>query len=62
MPTKYLKRSLGHSTGDGSITDGYGSDLPFDRLVGHFSRVSFPVIPALPWQPGRGFVTLKEAD
>lgn len=62
VPTKYLKRSLGHSTGDGSITDGYGSDLPFDRLVGHFSRVSFPVIPALPWQPGRGFVTLKEAD
>jgi integrase len=60
VPTKYLQRLLGHTTGDGAVTDRYGSELPFDRLVGHFSRVRFPAIPALPWQPGCGTVRLKD--
>lgn len=59
VPTKYLQRLLGHTTGDGSVTDGYGSDLPLDRLVMHFCKVRFHPIPALPWEPGQGYVTLK---
>lgn len=56
MPTRYLKRMLGHTSGDGAITDGYGSDLPFEVLVRHFNEVKFPQIPAAPWQPGKGYV------
>lgn len=59
-PSKYLKRMLGHTTGDGTVTDGYGTDLPFSVTVEHFARIKFPSIPALPWQPGQGFVSLKE--
>jgi integrase len=55
-PSKYLKRALGHTTGDGAVTDGYGSDLPLDIVVGYFGKVQFPDIPALPWQPAEGFV------
>lgn len=62
VPTKYLQRVLGHTTGDGIVTDGYGSDLPFNRLVKHFSNVRFPAIPARPWEPGRGTVSLKGED
>ena len=62
VPSKYLQRLLGHTTGDGRVTDGYGSDLPFNRLVGHFSRVQFAAIPATPWEPGRGSVSLKGED
>lgn len=59
VPSKYLQRVLGHTTGDGNVTDGYGSDLPFHRLARHFSRVTFTAIPARPWEPGRGSVSLK---
>ena len=62
VPTKYLKRLLGHTTGDGTVTDGYGSDLPFSLKVEHFSRIQFPAVGALPWQPGQGFVSLKCRD
>lgn len=62
VPSKYLQRVLGHTTGDGRVTDGYGSDLPFRRMVKHFSRIRFPAIPALPWEPGRGNVSLKDSD
>lgn len=62
VPTKYLQRLLGHTTGDGNVTDGYGSDLPFNRLVKYFSRVQFAAIPARPWEPGHGFVSLKGDD
>lgn len=62
VPTKYLQRLLGHTTGDGAVTDGYGSDLPFERVAEHFARIRFPAIPATPWQPGRGFVSLKTED
>ena len=54
FPTKYLKRFLGHTSGDGAVTDGYGSDLPLGLMFEHFSRVRFPAIAAKPWQPGTG--------
>lgn len=56
VPTKYLKRILGHATGDGSITDGYGSDVPFNHVCEYFSKIKFPAITAKPWQPGIGYV------
>lgn len=49
--SKYLKRFLGHASGDGAVTDGYGSDVPLGRMVRRFARVRFPQIPALPWEP-----------
>ncbi len=33
IESKYLQRILGHTTGDGRITDGYGSDLPLALIV-----------------------------
>lgn len=55
IPTKPLKRILGHASGDGTITDGYGSGVPFDVIYEEFSKIKFPAIPALPWQPGVGY-------
>lgn len=60
VPSKALKRILGHTSGDGDTTDGYGSDLPFGQIVRHFERVKFPPIPALPWEPGRGGLRLPK--
>lgn len=56
VPSKVLKRTLGHASGDGSITDGYGSDLPYDVVKEHFLRVQFTEIPVQPWAPGRGYM------
>jgi integrase len=57
IPSKYLQRLLGHTTGDGPTTDGYGSEqLPFKHTARYFKRIKFPAIPALPWQPGQGTV------
>ena len=53
FPPKYLKRFLGHTSGDGTVTDGYGSDVPFELMAQHFARVRFPKIPALPWEPAK---------
>lgn len=64
MPSRYLKRMMGHTSGDGAITDGYGSDLPFEVLVRHFKSVKFRPIPAVPWELGRGpirFPRLRQA-
>ncbi|MBS0326953.1 MAG: integrase [Proteobacteria bacterium] len=58
VPSKYLKRLLGHTTGDGAVTDGYGSDLPLEIVARYFRRVRFWPIPARPWEPGRGAVKL----
>jgi len=49
--SKYVKRFLGHASGDGTVTDGYGSDVPLKHMARRFARVRFPKIPALPWQP-----------
>lgn len=59
VPSKYLKRLMGHTTGDGAITDSYGSDLPFELLVEQFRKVRFPALAVKPWQPGQGQVSLK---
>lgn len=59
MPTKYLQRFLGHTSGDGTVTDGYGSDVPFEILVDYFKGVRFPQVPAKPWKQGRGKVRLN---
>lgn len=60
VPSKYLQRLLGHTTGDGAMTDGYGSDLPFEVTVEHFARIKFPHIPAKPWEPGKSSVSLTK--
>ena len=54
VPSKYLKRILGHTTGDGAVTDGYGSDLPLAITARYFRRVTFWPISARPWEPGQG--------
>ena len=51
MRSKYVKRFLGHASGDGAVTDGYGSDVPLKRMARRFTRVRYPQIPALPWEP-----------
>lgn len=56
VPSKYLKRILGHTSGDGAVTDGYGSDLPLEIVARYFRRIRFWEIPARPWQPKRGTV------
>jgi integrase len=62
IPSKPLKRILGHASGDGTITDGYGSGVPFDVIHEEFSKIKFPAIPALPWQPGKGFWRTEKRD
>jgi len=61
VPTKYLKRIMGHASGDGTVTDGYGSGVPTDLLFKHFRTIKFHPIPALRWEPGRGTVRNKTA-
>lgn len=57
LPSKYLKRILGHASGDGDVTDGYGGqDVPLHALVKEFNKIQFFQIPAQPWMPGKGFV------
>nr|WP_315473024.1 DUF6538 domain-containing protein [uncultured Undibacterium sp.] len=50
IPSKYLKRILGHASGDGSVTDGYGDDIPLTVIHEHFTKIKFPSIPAKPWR------------
>lgn len=57
VQTKYLQRILGHASGEGSITDGYGSaDVPLEALMEEFRKVRFFPIQAQSWQPGKGRV------
>lgn len=60
VPSKYLKRIMGHTTGDGKVTDGYGGPLPFEHVVAEFGRVTFHPISARTWQPGKGKVNLRD--
>jgi integrase len=59
VPARYIKRLLGHTSGDGAVTDGYGTGLPLELIAEYFAKVQFPALPALPWQPGIGYVKLK---
>ncbi|MCP9760767.1 integrase [Aquitalea sp. S1-19] len=55
MPSKYLKRILGHASGDGSITDSYGDgDVPLAVIVEWFGKVQFPELSVKRWRPGCG--------
>jgi integrase len=54
VESKLLKRILGHATGDGAITDGYGVDVPLGAVADAFAMVKFPAIPVQPWRPGAG--------
>jgi integrase len=57
VDSKYLKRILGHASGEGSITDGYGcEDVPLGEVMAEFFKVKFFPIGAKPWQPGKGYV------
>jgi integrase len=60
VPTKYLQRVLGHTTGDGAMTDGYGSDVPFEVTAEYFAQIKFPRIPAKSWEPGKSSVSLTK--
>ena len=61
IETKYLQRILGLASGEGSITDRYGSaDFPLEALVEEFSKVKFFPIEAQSWQPGKGRVKLPK--
>jgi len=46
---KYLQRLMGHASGDGAVTDGYGSDVPLEEIFREFDRIEFPQLPTLPW-------------
>lgn len=53
----YLQRVLGHASGLGTVTDGYGiEDVPLDVLTTEFAKIKFYPIPAQPWLPGKGNV------
>ena len=63
VSSKYLRRILGHASGDGSVTDGYGNkDVPLDVLTTEFAKIKFLPIPAKPWLPGKGFVRYPKPD
>ena len=62
VESKYLKRILGHASGEGSVTDGYGAaDVPLQALKSEFRKVKFFPIEANPWEPGKGAVKLKKS-
>ena len=63
VESKYLKRILGHASGEGSVTDGYGAaDVPLQALVSEFRKVKFFPIDAYPWQPGKGPIRLTLSE
>lgn len=63
VDSMYLKRVLGHASGLGSITDGYGNeDVPLDVLTTEFAKIRFFPIPARPWMPGKGLVSYPKPE
>ncbi|MEO8121184.1 MAG: tyrosine-type recombinase/integrase, partial [Rhodoferax sp.] len=57
IPSKQLQRILGHASGDGQVTDGYGvEDIALDLVFEEFRKIQFFKIPARPWVAGKGFV------
>lgn len=63
VESKYLKRILGHASGEGSVTDGYGAaDVPLQALMSEFRKVKFYPIGAESWQPGKGYVKYPKPD
>ncbi|MEZ5637037.1 MAG: tyrosine-type recombinase/integrase [Burkholderiaceae bacterium] len=63
IPKRELQRILGHASGDGQVTDGYGTqDVSLDVLFEEFQKIEFFRIPAHPWEPGKGFVTFTRNE
>jgi integrase len=63
VESKLKKRILGHASGEGVITDGYGKeDEPLEAIVEEFRKIRFFPIAAKPWQPGKGYVRYPKAD
>lgn len=63
VSSMYLQRVLGHASGLGSVTDGYGNeDVPLEVLTAEFAKIKFFPIPAQPWMPGKGFVKYPKPD
>lgn len=63
VSSMYLQRILGHASGLGSVTDGYGNeDVPLDVLTAEFAKVKFYPIPAKPWTPGKGWVKYPKPE
>lgn len=63
VSSMYLQRILGHASGLGSVTDGYGNeDVPLDVLTEEFAKVKFYPIPAKPWTPGKGWVKYPKPE
>ena len=61
IPTKQLQRILGHASGDGQVTDGYGTeDIALGVVFEEFKKIKFFKIPAQPWEPGKGYVTVPK--
>lgn len=59
----YLQRVLGHASGLGGVTDGYGNeDVPLDVLTAEFAKINFFPIPAKPWMPGKGYVKYPKPE
>lgn len=59
----YLQRVLGHASGLGTVTDGYGiEDVPLDVLTAEFAKIKFYPIPAQPWLPGKGWVKYPKPE
>jgi integrase len=62
VDSMYLQRVLGHASGLGTVTDGYGiEDVPLDVLTAEFAKIKFYPIPAQPWLPGKGAVKYPKA-
>jgi integrase len=63
VESKLKKRILGHASGEGAITDGYGEeDEPLEAIVEEFRKIRFFPIAAKPWQPGKGYVRYPKPE
>lgn len=63
VSSKYLQRILGHSSGEGPVTENYGNeDVPLNFLTEEFAKIKFHPIPAQPWMPGKGYVKYPKPD
>jgi integrase len=63
VSSKYLQRILGHSSGEGPVTENYGKeDVPLNILTEEFAKIKFHPIPAQPWMPGKGYVKYPKPD
>ena len=61
IPSKQLQRILGHASGDGQVTDGYGTeDIALELVFKEFKKIQFFKIPAQPRMPGKGYVTVPK--